>query len=57
MENTNQPKMDSLYGKIYPFYLENNRLSNYLAYQVYSPGVDSHTSWVRRIRRNLRLLK
>lgn len=40
MENTNQPKMDSLYGKIYPFYLENNRLSNYLAYQVYSPSVD-----------------
>ena len=44
MENTNQPKMDSLYGKIYPFYLENNRLSNYLAYQVYSPGVDSLTN-------------
>lgn len=40
MENTTQQKMDSLYGKVYPFYLENNRLSNYLAYQVVSPGVD-----------------
>lgn len=29
-----------MYGKVYPFYLENNRLSNYLAYQVYSPGID-----------------
>ena len=43
MENTNQ-KMDSLYGKIYPFYLENNRLSNYLVYQVYSPGIDNSTN-------------
>lgn len=41
MENTTQQKMDSLYGKVYPFYLENNRLSNYLLYQVVSPGVDS----------------
>lgn len=29
-----------LYGNVYPFYLENNRLSNYLVYQIYSPGVD-----------------
>jgi hypothetical protein len=41
MENTTQQKMDSLYGNVYPFFLENNRLSNYLAYQVVSPGVNS----------------